>query len=422
VALKSASKLPDRQEGDPHTLTVDEARRRILDDTPVLATTVAMAVRDGLGAVLGEDVLSPIDVPAHTNSAMDGYALRAEDLIATGPTTLQVSGTAYAGRPFKGKVSAGQCVRIMTGAPMPHGADTVVMQEHTQVSGASVTVHTETRPGQNVRRAGEDLAKGGTALHTGTRIGPAQLGLLASLGRAEVRVLRPLRVAFFSTGDELRPVGEPLEDGQIYDSNRYTLYAMLRRLSVELIDLGVVKDTPEALREAFTHSAAVADVIISTGGVSVGEADFVKQVLHELGEVSFWTITMKPGRPLAYGRIDACPFFGLPGNPVAVMVTFYQLVRPALQRMQGETPSYPLPPLHLPCQSAIRKRPGRTEFLRGVLCDGPDGEPAVRLSGPQGSGILRSMAEADCFIVLPPKRGDVASGETVDVQPFAGLI
>jgi molybdopterin molybdotransferase len=352
---------------------------------------------------------------------MDGYALRAADLAAGAPTTLAVVGSAFAGTAFSGSIGAGQAVRVMTGAVLPRGAELVVPQELVQASGNAVTIPAGQKPGQNIRRAGEDLAAGQPALRAGKRVGPAELGLLASLGEAEVRVRRRLRVAILSTGDEVASIGRTLAPGQIYDSNRYTLTAALRRLDVELIDLGVVRDDPAALERAFATAAAAADAVITSGGVSVGEADFVKDLMARLGEVRFWKIAIKPGRPMAFGRIGDAFLFGLPGNPVAVMVSFYQLVVDALQVMAGVDPLPARPLLRAPCTAAIRKGKGRAEFIRATLFDDA-GTWRVRPGEHQGSGVLRSMSEANCFIALPEDQGNVAAGDLVAVQPFDGLL
>ncbi len=402
-------------------LPVVEAWRRIDERLVPLAGRERLALRSALGRTLAEGVVSPFNVPAHTNAAMDGYALRAADLPESGTVRLAVVGTALAGRPFAGEVRAGQCVRIMTGAVLPAGADAVVMQERVTVAAEGVEVAAGLRAGENVRRAGEDLRAGEDAVAAGRVLGPAELGLLASLGVTEVTVTRRPRVAFFSTGDELRSPGEPLGEGQIYDSNRYTLFGMLTRLGAEPVDLGVVRDTPQALRAALEEASAAADVVVTSGGVSVGEADFVKAVLADLGEVSLWKVAIKPGRPLAFGRLGSAWFFGLPGNPVAVMVTFYAFVQPALQRLMGQ--SGPLPQrFTVPCLSRLAKRPGRTEYQRGILRRDADGRLAVEKTGAQGSGILSSMSAADCFIVLPPEQGTVEPGDLVEVVPFHGLI
>jgi molybdopterin molybdotransferase len=407
---------------DPNSMPVAKAREvigRFL--TPIIATE-RVHVRAALGRVLAGDVVSPLNVPAHDNSAMDGYAVRFSDLKSDGEVTLKVAGTAYAGVPFKGTVKAGECVRIMTGGVVPDGADTIVMQEHVKAEKDRVNVGSGHRKGQNLRRAGEDLAAGQVALQRGLALRPAEIGLVSSLGIGEVTVYRRLRVAFFSTGDELVSIGTVAGEGQIYDSNRYTLHGMLTRLGCEVIDMGVVRDDPKLLEQAFREAAAAADVVITSGGVSVGEADFVKDLLGKLGEVVFWKIAMKPGRPLAYGKIGAAHFFGLPGNPVSVMVTFYQFVRDALLRLSGRDPVPPLPSFKVPCTSNLKKAPGRTEFQRGVLTQDAAGNWSVRVTGDQGSGILRSMSEANCFIMLPDAQGNVAAGTLVEVQVMEGVV
>ncbi|HEY5763022.1 MAG TPA: gephyrin-like molybdotransferase Glp [Rhodocyclaceae bacterium] len=403
------------------TLTVAAAQRQILDTLQPISGYEAVAVRDAFGRVLARDVVAPFDVPAHDNSAMDGFAVRAEDLSAERPTTLQVVGTALAGGGFSGIVGSGQAVRVMTGAVLPRGADVVVVQEVVREAGErGVEIPTGQRTGQNIRRAGEDIARGNVALPAGKRVGAAELGLLASLGIAEVAVVRRLRVAFLSTGDELASIGRSLAPGEVYDSNRYTLHGALRRLDVDLIDMGVVRDEPAAMESAFSLAAAQADVVITTGGVSVGEADFVKAMVARLGEVRFWKIAIKPGRPMAFGRIGDAWLFGLPGNPVAVMVAFYLFVADALRKLSGQDPLPVHPTLRAPCAGAIRKMKGRREFVRGILFEG-DGGWQVRPGPLQGSGVLSSMSSANCFIVLPEEGSDVAPGDLVEVQPFEGL-
>jgi molybdopterin molybdotransferase len=345
---------------------------------------------------------------------MDGYALRLSE-----KETYQEIGTALAGRPFAGKVGPGECVRVMTGAVMPPGTDTVVIQEIVKRDGKTVTLPPGQKAGQNVRYAGEDLKVGAPVLAPGKLLRPAELGLIASLGIGEVKVRRRLRVAFFSTGDELASIGTKLKEGEVYDSNRYTLHGMLSRLGVEIFDLGVVRDDPAALESALKKASRY-DAIITTGGVSVGEADFIKPLTAKLGEVLFWKIAMRPGRPMAFGRIGDAFLFGLPGNPVAVMVTFYQFVRDALLHLSGRTDDYAIPLLKAKCGEALRKVPGRTEFQRAILSS-EQGEWTVRTTGQQGSGVLRSMSEANCFIVLEHDRGKVAAGEMVSVQLMEGL-
>ena len=407
---------------DPNSMPVAKAREFIARFLTPVAVVEHLHIRAAAGRVLAADIVSPLDVPAHDNSAMDGYAVRFADLKADGDVTLKVAGTAFAGVPFQGGVKPGACVRIMTGAVVPDGADTIVMQEHVKAQGYAVSIGGGHRLNQNLRRAGEDLKTGQVALKRGVVLRPAEIGLIASLGIGEIAVYRKLRVAFFSTGDELRSIGTPLGAGQIYDSNRYTIHGMLARLGCEVVDMGVVRDDPKLLEQAFIEAARCADVVITSGGVSVGEADFVKELLERMGEVVFWKIAMKPGRPLAYGRIGGAHFFGLPGNPVSVMVTFYQFVRDALLKLAGRDPLPPLPTFKVPCTSALKKAPGRTEFQRGVLSQDAGGAWSVRVTGEQGSGILRSMTEANCFIILPTGQGNVAAGTLVDVQVMDGLV
>lgn len=410
------------QDQETGLLPLHDARARILEHITPLAGIQQVAVRAALGRVLAQDIASTLDVPSSTNSAVDGFALAGTHLPPSESAWFPVLGHALAGHPYEAAVPPGACVQITTGAALPAGTDTVVMQEHTQLRDGRVRIGGGHRTGQNVRLAGEDLARGQLALPAGTRLSPAHLGLLASLGLAELPLRRRPRVAFFSTGDELRQVGQPVAPGQIYDSNRYTLHALLERLGVDILDYGVVADRPEALRHTLARAAADADAIITSGGVSVGDADYVKQVLAELGAVDFWKIAMKPGRPFAFGRIGDAAFFGLPGNPVAVMVTFYQLVQPALHRLSGATGDGLPYCFEVISAERLRKKPGRMEFLRGVLEPG-DGQPLrVRTTGAQGSGILRSMCEADCLVILPHDSGTVQPGDRVLVQPFHGLV
>jgi molybdopterin molybdotransferase len=409
---------------DPNSMSVEGARALIRRFLAPLTATERVYVRDALGRVLACDIVSPVDVPGHDNSAMDGWAVRFADLAASGETKLARIGESFAGKPFTGTVAAGQAVRIFTGGVMPAGADTVVMQERaSEVSGGVVIAAAAVgKVGQNRRFAGEDVKRGSEVFRAGQALRPAELGMIASLGIGEIDVYRRLRVAFFSTGDELVPIGQPLAIGQIHDSNRYTIHGMLTRLGCDVVDMGVVPDIPAALERAFATAAANADVVITSGGVSVGEADYVKQLLDRLGEVVFWKIAMKPGRPLAYGRLGGAHFFGLPGNPVSVMVTFYQFVREALQVLQGRRDAGPVPTFKAALAAPIRKAPGRTEFQRGILTPAEGGGWTVRTTGDQGSGILSSMSQANCFVVLPTATGNVAAGELVDVQLLEGLI
>jgi molybdopterin molybdotransferase len=417
--------MPDPAEcsGPEPSFSVAQARAILLESVHPVAGWETVPVRSALGRVLKRELIAPCDVPAHDNSAMDGFAVRAADLQGE-ETRLTLVGTAYAGGAFSGLVGTGQAVRVTTGAVLPRGADTVVVQESARVEGETVVLPRVRTSGQNVRRAGEDLAAGQPALPAGRRLGPPELGLIASLGLAEVQVYRRPRIAFFSTGDELASIGRPLTPGEVYDSNRYTLHGALTRLGVELLDMGVVRDDPAALEQALDEASTQADAILTTGGVSVGEADYVREILSRRGEIRFWRIDIKPGRPMAFGRLGDAWLFGLPGNPVAVAVSFYQIVLDALRRLQGQDPLPARPSFPVPCDSGIRKVPGRREYPRGVLYqDASDGGRwRVRLSGNQGSGVLRSMTEANCFIVLPEESGDLAVGDLVEVEPFEGTM
>ncbi|MCZ6565884.1 MAG: molybdopterin molybdotransferase MoeA [Gammaproteobacteria bacterium] len=411
---------------DPNSLDAKQALQQILTRLQPIAKTEVLPIRDALGRIIAEEIRSKIDVPGHTNSAMDGYAIDGAELPSQGQQAFVVAGTAWAGRPYLGNVKSGECIRIMTGAAMPENTDTVIMQEHVQKDGGNILVDNTNKLGQNVRQAGEDIATGEITLTRGNFISPAELGLLASVGISEVRVLKKIRIAFFSTGDELQPVGSVLEKGQIYDSNRYTLYGMLARLGVEIIDMGVIKDKKDAIKQAFNKAALCADVVITSGGVSVGDADFVKETLESIGEVNFWKVAMKPGRPLAFGKIKDAWFFGLPGNPVSVMVTFYMFVQPALKKMMGSAYHEPLI-INATSNTQLRKRPGRIEYQRGVLTRIEHSDPTVCnyeviKTGAQGSGILRSMSNANCFIILPTDSSDVEIGDSVQVLPFEAIV
>ena len=407
---------------DPELLPAAEALARIDAHVGTLTECEDVDLREALGRVLAADVVSPIAVPGHTNSAMDGYAFSGSELPAQGERSFRLLGTAWAGNPYSGPVPSGCTVRVMTGAMMPADTDTVVMQEQVESVGDHIAVTGGHKTGQNVREAGEDLERGARVASEGKRIFPAELGLLASLGIARVQVRRRLRVATFSTGDELRSLGDALEPGTIYDSNRYTITGMLERLGVDIIDLGVIRDERAAIRSAFVEAAERADAIISSGGASSGEADYVRETLDALGQVGFWRIAIRPGRPLAFGRIGDSVFFGLPGNPVAVMVTFYQFVQPALSRLMGQRPVELTPPMRATCASHLRKKAGRVEYYRAVLTRDAAGTPTVHHTGKTGSGLLHTMSDANCFILLPEDSGSVEPGTAVDVQPFFGLV
>lgn len=427
--MKSIDAIAAALQGyDPQALSVDQVNAFLHELVQPVSANESQDVYlfDALGRVLAQDVISPISVPAHNNSAMDGFALDASQLKADHPLALRVVGTALAGKAWQGKVNAGECLKIMTGAILPDGLDTVVPQEFCHIDNAH-DVTTVTIPpnllkaGDNRRLMGEDLRQGEPALKAGQHLTPAALGLVASLGLPDVRVHRRLRVAYFSTGDEVLSLGEAPREGAVYDSNRYTVFGLLTRMGCEVIDMGVVRDDPVLLETAFAKAAQEADAIITSGGVSVGEADFTKTMMKKLGDVAFWKIAMRPGRPMAVGRIGKSVLFGLPGNPVAVMVTFLAFVRPALQRMMGST-AQPAPLLRAKCLEPLRKKAGRTEYQRGFVSSAADGTLQVRTTGNQGSGVLSSMVQGNGLIVLHHAQGNVAIGDEVDVMMFEGAI
>ncbi|WP_395059937.1 gephyrin-like molybdotransferase Glp [Polaromonas sp.] len=444
--MKSIDQIVAELQGyDPQALSATDVARFLQLLVAPVVDRQELPLFDALGRVLADDVISPFDVPPHDNSAMDGYAFDGAALASGTELHLKIVGTALAGKAWQGTVAAGECLKIMTGAIMPAGLDTVVPQEFVGVQGDSISIPPRLlQPGDNRRLRGEDLREGRAALSKGELLTPARLGLVASLGMRTVPVLRPLRVAYFSTGDEILSLGEPPREGAVYDSNRYTVFGMLRRLGCDVIDMGVVRDEPALLEAAFRGAAEQADAIITSGGVSVGEADHTKTMMKKLGDVAFWRVAMRPGRPMAVGRIlqaktgssplstgasssqnnsspNGAILFGLPGNPVAVMVTFLAFVRPALLQMMGCTAS--APPLLRACsQEAMRKKPGRTEYQRGTVSTAADGSLQVRTTGNQGSGVLSSMAEANGLIVLHHAQGNVAVGDEVDVLMFDGAI
>jgi len=406
---------------EPGLIPVRDALARILAAVPVISGHERLAIERARGRTLCEPVISTRNVPAHTNAAVDGYALRVEDLPGQGTRRLEIIGRAFAGRPYTGKAERGQCIRIMTGAPMPEGLDTVIMQEQVQLSGHFIELDNRHKPGQNVRQAGEDIQQGQTVLQPGKYLTPPDIGLCASLGLAEVNVRRKFRIAVASTGNEVVGIGQMPGAGGIYDSNRYSLLAALDRPDIEVINLGILEDDPESLLKSFEAAGTYADMIISSGGVSAGEADYTKTALQSSGQVDFWKVALRPGRPLAFGRIGKAAFFGLPGNPVAVMVTFYQFVLPALEKMLG-IDNKPIAPTFLAkTVENLRKKPGRTEIHRGIIEQNENGEWIVKTTGRQGSGILSSMSVANAFIILAHDSADIKAGEWVTVQPFSGL-
>lgn len=403
----------------PAALTVEQAHERVAAAIRPLTARETVTLRAALDRVLAADQTATINIPSATNSAMDGFALRSADLDGDGEAHLRLVGTAWAGHPLTRAIGPGECARIMTGAAVPAGADTVVMQERTTTRDEQVAIRAA-EPGANIRQAGEDIAIGDLALAAGTRIRPAELGVLASLGLTRVEVVRRPVVALFATGDEITEPGQPLLPGRLYDSNRYTIHALLTRVGVEVDDRGHLPDEREAVEASLRSAAAHADAVITTGGVSVGAADHVAPVLRAAGDVGFWQLSMKPGRPLNFGRLDQALFFGLPGNPVSAMVTAYQFVQPALRRLSGE-PYCPPRTYRVRAAEDLPKKPGRTEFQRGILSMAADGVAEVRSVGAQGSGRLTSMARADCLMVLPAASAGIAAGDWVDIQPFEGL-
>jgi molybdopterin molybdotransferase len=410
-------------------LSVEQTQKEIAELVAVLRksrestglSAEFVSVENLLGKVLSEDIVSPINVPAHDNSAMDGYAVRFQDLLTSGDTTLPVMGSVFAGETSNEPLPPNTAFKIMTGAVMPTGADTVIPFENAKLDGAAVTIPSGQTLGQNRRFAGEDLTKNHTALAKGKRCGPAEMGLVASLGIRQCKVESRLKVAILSTGNELADFGSTLKAGQVFDSNRYTLRGMLTKLDVEVIDIGIIPDDKLALEKALIHASQVADVIISSGGVSVGEADFTREIMAKLGSIDFCTVAMRPGRPIAVGVIgDNRLYFGLPGNPVAVMMTFYFFVQAALRQLAGEV-SVIRPMMQVKSFSKFRKKPGRTEYQRAYVYSDGDG-PCVKSTGSQGSGVLRSMSEANCLVVLSHDQGNVDEGDFVDLVIFEGLL
>lgn len=448
--MKTLAQIAAELQGyDPQAISASDVQAFLSRLVTPVQTVLGLPLFEALGRVLADDVISPFDVPPHDNSAMDGYAFDGRQLTDGRSLELQVVGTALAGRAWQGSIHTGQCLKIMTGAILPQGLDTVVPQEFVKSNAVGDICHIAIPPGivragDNRRLRGEDLMQGKPALRKGELLTPARLGLAASLGLKTLNTWRPLRVAYFSTGDEILSLGDAPREGAVYDSNRYTVFGLLSRLGCQVIDMGVVRDDPALLEAAFTQAAAQADAIITSGGVSVGEADFTKAMMKKLGDVVFWRVAMRPGRPMAVGRIlsmksppspgmtganssknnsdsEAAILFGLPGNPVAVMVTFLAFVRPALLQMMGAS-SAPAPLLKAHSAEAIRKKPGRTEYQRGRVSTTADGSLQVKTTGNQGSGVLRSMAEANGLIVLHHDQGNIAVGDEVDVMMFDGVI
>jgi len=410
----------------PGLLPVAQAINLMRDAISPVTATEKISLTNALDRILSEAIYSALNVPGHNNSAMDGYALRHQDLSTETPLTL--IGHSLAGHPFKGAVNQGECVRIMTGAIMPEGADTVVMQENVRAHNEFIQIHKPPKLGENIRCAGEDIAINSLVFEQGKRISPVDVGLLASLGIAEVSVFKRIKVAVLSTGDELKSLTENLQAGDIYDSNRPTIIALLSRLAVDVIDIGCIADDPAKIADAFITAIAQADVVISSGGVSVGDADYTKDVLETLGKINFWKVAMKPGKPFAFGALHKHDseeqtsidskgwFFGLPGNPVSAVVTYHQLVVPALRYLAGEK-FEASPTLSVSTISNLKKQPGRADYQRGQLSM-QNGENQVIATSNQSSGVLSSLAQANCYIVLEQERSAVTAGEKVNVVLF----
>ncbi|MHC6798712.1 bifunctional molybdopterin-guanine dinucleotide biosynthesis adaptor protein MobB/molybdopterin molybdotransferase MoeA, partial [Vibrio antiquarius] len=403
----------------PAFLSVVQGQEKILSLVNTVSEIEACKIENAYGRVLAEHIISPVNVPQYTNSAMDGYAIRSDDVDRD---SYQVIAEVMAGHAYDQPLEVGQAVKIMTGAPTPLNGDTVVMREQASQEGDKVTFNgANIKTGQNVRQAGEDLAIGSDVFTAGSRLSSPEMGMIASLGFGEANVFRKLKVAVFSTGDEVQAPGTEQKANSIYDSNRFTIMGMLEKLGCEILDFGILEDNEQLMIEALENASAQADVVMTSGGVSVGDADYIKLALDKLGQIDFWRINMRPGRPLAFGQINNKPFFGLPGNPVAVMVSFINFVEPALRKMQGEQGWKPLK-IHAIATENLRSRQGRTEFSRGIYELDETGRLTVRTTGKQGSGILRSMSEANCLIEISPAIDTVKAGESVTIIPLQGRI
>ncbi|GEM77310.1 molybdopterin molybdotransferase MoeA [Vibrio sagamiensis] len=401
----------------PGLMPIEDAIQQMLSSIDPIQTIDSLPLAEALGFVLAEDILSPINVPPFNNSAMDGYAIRLCDF-KTHSTLFPLAGKSFAGQPFEEECPPGHCIRIMTGAQIPSGCDAVIMQEKAKVTDEGIQfLQTDIAPFNNVRPIGDDIQQGAIVLTKGSRFTPRDIPMIASLGISHVNVFAKPKVAFFSTGDELKALGEPLEKGQIYDSNRYGIKPLIENFGCEAIDLGIIPDCPNALKEAFNQAQTLADVVITSGGVSVGEADYTKEVLAELGEVFFWKLAIKPGKPFAFGQLDNAWFCGLPGNPVSAMLTMYVLVQPMLAKLAGHSAWKTPDSLAAISKNSFKKSPGRTDYQRGIYTI-ENGQLVVETTGNQSSGAFRSMSLANCFVVLEHERGRVEAGETVQIQMF----
>ncbi|WP_159736938.1 molybdopterin molybdotransferase MoeA [Vibrio atypicus] len=400
----------------PGLMPIEDAMEQMLSPIKPIQTTLQLPLADAIGYVLAEDILSPIFVPPFDNSAMDGYAVRLTDLNAN--NVMPLAGKSFAGQPFDGEWPAGYCVRIMTGAKIPDGCDAVIMQENTEESDAGIVINqTDVKPQNNIRPTGDDIKQGDVVLPKGARLTARDIPMIATLGISHVTVVRKPRVAFFSTGDELKPLGEALAEGQIYDSNRYGIKPLIENFGCEPIDLGIIPDCPDQLKATFEQAQTLADVVVTSGGVSVGEADYTKDILEELGQIGFWKLAIKPGKPFAFGKLSTAWFCGLPGNPVSAVMTMYVLVQPMLAKLAGHTEWKAPESIPAITRSAFKKSPGRTDYQRGIYTI-ENGQFVVETTGNQSSGAFRSMSLANCFVVLERERGRVESGETVNIQLF----
>ncbi|KHT51804.1 molybdopterin molybdotransferase MoeA [Vibrio sinaloensis] len=400
----------------PGLMPLEDAMEQMLSPIKPIQTTLQLPLAEAIGYVLAEDILSPIFAPPFDNSAMDGYAIRIADLQAN--NVMPVAGKSFAGQPFEGDWPNGHCVRIMTGAKIPDGCDAVIMQENTEVTDSGVQFNqTDVKPQNNIRPTGDDIRQGDVVLPAGSRLTSRDIPMIATLGISHVTVVRKPRVAFFSTGDELKPLGEPLAEGQIYDSNRYGIKPLIENFGCEPIDLGIIPDCPEQLKATFEQAQSMADVVVTSGGVSVGEADYTKDILEELGQIGFWKLAIKPGKPFAFGKLSTAWFCGLPGNPVSAVLTMYVLVQPMLAKLAGHTEWKAPESIPAITKSAFKKVPGRTDYQRGIYRI-ENGQFVVETTGNQSSGAFRSMSLANCFVVLERERGRVEAGETVNIQLF----
>ncbi|CAH0536578.1 molybdopterin molybdotransferase MoeA [Vibrio marisflavi] len=404
----------------PNLMPIEDALQHMLSGIKPIQQSVELKLQDAIGFVLAEDLLSPINVPPFDNSAMDGYAIRIADLEKS--DTLPLAGKSFAGQPFEGNWPADTCIRIMTGAKIPAGCDAVIMQEQTETTDSGIRfTNQKVKHNNNIRPVGDDIQKGDVALAKGARLTSRDLPMIASLGISHIKVLRKPKVAFFSTGDELKPLGQPLEEGQIYDSNRYGIKPLIEKFGCEAIDLGIIPDNPETLKATFERAQSEADVVVTSGGVSVGEADYTKDILDEIGQIGFWKLAIKPGKPFAFGQLDNAWFCGLPGNPVSAFITLYVLVQPLLAKLGGHTEWKPQPFIPAITKNGFKKSPGRTDYQRGIYTI-EDGQFYVETTGNQSSGAFRSMSLANCFVVLEQNRGRVEAGETVQVQMFSSSL